>query len=243
MRLLASLFVLFCALFFANAIEARERCGCTIMPAFSTAETGECKVLENRKPSCHLNWYDLRNISKRVVDAYESMHQKIVKVHSSERSFEHLEGMNAPRSHLEDNKKVRSIFERNNINPKSIHYALGYLGFTDPQQYKVKPLIQSVALLLSIDIKQYGEEAVKEFLGIINHNAKFLHRRISGNADAGAIVRPKHLKHSEKHAQDTVKDYSRYGCVDLRFQDIAWAQSLTAMLLKSRKSLPDRARC
>ena len=85
--------------------------------------------------------------------------------------------------------------------------------------------------------------AVENFLKIMNRNAKILYGRISNNTESNTYVSSQSLDIIEESMKGALTDYSRFGCVDLRFQGVRWAPGLTAILLKSQKSLPGKPRC
>lgn len=240
MRRLLALGTILFALALAEAAEAREKCGCTTVAGFSSADAGECKVLENKKPSCHLNWYDVRNVSQEVEYAYEET-RNAVQLHLQRGNFNHLRDMDSLEGSLNENEDFWHLLKQNDIKPTSIHFALGYLGFTDPKEYKLEPLLQSISLLLAINV-QLGDNSqpIRSFLALIDQNAELLYARISRGENAGSAMP---LDLPEFDSQGAVIDYSGVGCVDLRFDSVSWVPELTTMLLKSRKSLPGRVRC
>ena len=240
MRWLLALSTICGALVLADVVEARITCGCTSMAGFSSADAGECKVLENKKPSCHLNWYDVRDVSQEVADAYEET-RHIVRLHLERGNFQHLGDMDSSEESLRKNDDFLNVIEQNDIKPTSVHFALGYLGYTDPQEYELEPLLQSISLLLSINVQlATNSQAVQTFLVLIDQNAELMHARISRGENAG---QPETLELPDIDTQGAVIDYSGVGCVDLRFSGVSWVSGLTTMLLKSRKSLPGRVRC
>ena len=226
--------------------DARRECECAYVDAFSSADEGDCRVLDFRTPSCHLNWYS--NTSNAVAKKHVQMQTRLSEyTNRNADRFPTLGDFRAPMHQLGGNATFHKFLDNYRVEPSSYHFARGYLAFTEPHAYQLEATIQSVALLLAVSInEQVDFRAVARLLVLLEENAKFLHSRLSGGDDSATPVELTYLNNNNnndgKH-NGRVIDLSRLSCIDWRLVGTNEFGNLTAIMLKTRMSLLEKRRC
>lgn len=230
----------------ALAGEAHAGCACSKMAAFSSADLGECKVSETKKPTCHLRWYNLGKASLNVARIYDTTRNQIL----TELSRQHISirvnpryfaGMEAAKSGLSTNKEVGRLVDQHREFPPTFHYAWGYLAFTKPARYQLEPLLQSLALHIATSNRaQLQAIPLRHLLRWLDGYAEQLRASIVRAAPPG----PQRDPMPQYQDNDTVvSNYSGTGCIDLRFNHTEFFPTLRSFLLKTRQSRPSVRRC
>ncbi len=234
---ICSSFALIVLLAFSHPSAAdRQRCHCTGVAGSSSADTGECKAHETKKPSCHLSWYDLADTSDVVVQYYEDRRAELESVQLPALGSSVFDGFGVFEQHASDT--FRQFVEDNGVEAQSFHFALGYLAFTEPEAYETEPLAQSLLLLMSSSAHfEAGEDGVWALTKLIDAHAETIRNRMSGDGsagDPGTLSAP---------SGGVVIDYSARGCADFRFNDAEGFNTLSAVLIKTRFAELEAERC
>ena len=212
------------------------------MPGFSSAEAGDCKVSENKTPSCHLNWYDLsqRRSSVELSSWYNDVLSDITRNHLDKYDFQYLEDMREPERRVSSDDYYWGRIQPEEGELSSFHYALGYLSIFDPSEYKIEPVVQSVSLLLAASVAPNGTDRdTQNLLILLDSNADHLLERLS--SDDG--VEQKELYDPRRPSEPVAISLSGRGCVDIRILVQDWLSQTTALLLKTSHSPSGAPRC